>query len=175
MPGLTRTCRKCIKQKPVPTPSTRSPFPGEVEISSLRVNRRVKDVPQPMAVVGASNFLKLSSQTLSNVLGMEPGIAMGRDGAWSTTINIRGLGENRLVTLVDGHRVETATDLTASFSMIDVNDIERVEVIKGAQSSLYGTGAMGASSTSSPKRAILPLPLRVGERHPGIRGCQQPP
>ena len=68
---------------------------------------------------------------------------MGSDGVWATNINIRGLGESRLVTLVDGNRVETATDLTASLSMIDINDIERVEIIKGAQSSLYGTGAMG--------------------------------
>ncbi|PKP38822.1 MAG: hypothetical protein CVT98_04710, partial [Bacteroidetes bacterium HGW-Bacteroidetes-15] len=58
-------------------------------------------------------------------------------------INIRGLSENRLVSLIDGNRVETATDLTASLSMIDINDIDRVEVVKGAQSSLYGTGAMG--------------------------------
>jgi len=96
-----------------------------------------------MAVVGSGDFDRLSAQTLSHVLAVEPGISMGSDGVWATNINIRGLGENRLVTLVDGHRVETATDLTASFSMIDVNDIERVEVLKGAQSSLYGTGAMG--------------------------------
>jgi hemoglobin/transferrin/lactoferrin receptor protein len=132
---LSKASPDSLDQEPIPL--------GEVEISSMRVNRRMKDVPQPMAVVGAGNFLKLSSQTLSNVLGAEPGISMGRDGAWSTTISIRGLSENRLVTLIDGHRVETATDLTASFSMLDVNDIERVEVIKGAQSSLYGTGAMG--------------------------------
>jgi len=124
-----------LEQEPIPL--------GEIEISSLRVNRRIKDVPQPMTVVGAGNFLKLSSQTLSGVLEAEPGLWMGRDGAWSTTISIRGLGENRLVTMVDGHRVETATDLTASFSMVDVHDIERVEVVRGAQSSLYGTGAMG--------------------------------
>ncbi len=124
-----------LEQKPIPL--------GEVEVSSLRVNRRMKDVPMSMVVVGSENFSKLSAQTLSNALSAEPGIAMGRDGVWSTSINIRGLGENRLVTMIDGHRVETATDLTASFSMIDVNDIERVEVVKGAQSSLYGTGAMG--------------------------------
>lgn len=132
---LSKASPDSLDQEPIPL--------GEVEVTSMRVNRRMKDVPLPMAVVGAGHFLKLSSQTLSSVLGAEPGIAMGRDGAWSTTISIRGLSENRLVTLVDGHRVETATDLTASFSMIDVNDIERVEVIKGAQSSLYGTGAMG--------------------------------
>ncbi len=116
---------------------------GGIEVSSLRVNRQIKELPTPLAVVGSDRYQKLSSLTLSNVLAAEPGIAMGSDGVWATNINIRGLNENRLVTLIDGYRVETATDLTASLSMVDVNDIERVEVVKGAQSSLYGTGAMG--------------------------------
>jgi len=116
---------------------------GEVEVSSLRINRRIKELPIPLAVVGSNSFQKLSALSLSNVLATEPGIAMSSDGVWATSINIRGLSENRLVTLIDGNRVETANDLTASLSMVDVNDIERVEVVKGAQSSLYGTGAMG--------------------------------
>ena len=116
---------------------------GEVQVSSLRVNRKIKELPVPLSVVGSNSFMKLSALTLSNVLAAEPGIAMGSDGVWSTSINIRGLSETRLVTLIDGDRVETATDLTVSLSMVDVNDIERVEVIKGGQSSLYGTGAMG--------------------------------
>jgi hemoglobin/transferrin/lactoferrin receptor protein len=116
---------------------------GEIEVTSLRVNRQVKELPTPLTVVGSYKYQKLSARTLSNVLATEPGIAMGSDGVWSTNINVRGLNESRLVTLIDGSRVETATDLTASLSMTDVNDIERVEVVKGAQSSLYGTGAMG--------------------------------
>ncbi|MDD2549152.1 MAG: TonB-dependent receptor [Bacteroidales bacterium] len=120
------------------------PFPlGEVVVSSFRINRRIKEMPTPLAVVGKYDFQQQSAISLSNVLADEPGVAMGSDGAWATNINIRGLSENRLVTLVDGFRVETATDLTASLSMIDVNDVERVEVVKGAQSALYGTGAMG--------------------------------
>ena len=123
-----------------------SPLPfslGEVVVSSFRVNRSVKELPTPLAVVGKYDYQKHSGITLSNVLANEPGIAVGGDGVWATNINIRGFAESRLVTLVDGFRVETATDLTASLSMIDVNDIERVEVVKGAQSVLYGTGAMG--------------------------------
>jgi len=116
---------------------------GEIVVSSFRIDRSVKELPMPLAVVSSYNFRKSSSLTLSNVLASEPGLAMGSDGIWSTKVIIRGMNENRLVTLVDGNRIETATDLTASLSMIDVNDIERVEVIKGAQSSLYGTGAMG--------------------------------
>ncbi|HNP92202.1 TonB-dependent receptor, partial [Macellibacteroides fermentans] len=116
---------------------------GEVEVASLMVNRKVRELPTPITVVGSLKYKKLSSLTLSNVLATEPGIAMGNDGVWATNINIRGFSENRLVTLIDGNRVETATDLTASLSMIDVNDIDKVEIVKGAQSSLYGTGAMG--------------------------------
>ncbi|AHW61682.1 hemoglobin/transferrin/lactoferrin receptor protein [Draconibacterium orientale] len=116
---------------------------GEVVVSSLRMDRKMRELPASLSVTRASDYQRQSSLTLSNVLNAEPGITMGSDGVWATNINIRGLGESRLVTLIDGNRVETATDLTASLSMIDVADIERVEVVKGAQSSLYGTGAMG--------------------------------
>jgi hemoglobin/transferrin/lactoferrin receptor protein len=58
-------------------------------------------------------------------------------------VNIRGLNEQRLVALVDGNRIETATDLAAGLSMVDMTDLQRIEVIKGAASSIYGTGAMG--------------------------------
>jgi hemoglobin/transferrin/lactoferrin receptor protein len=116
---------------------------GEIVVTSLRINRQVRNLPASMVVVDSSAYQRRSAFTISNVLEEEPGVSRGGDGVWATNINVRGFNEDRLVILVDGNRVETATDLTASLSMIDVNDIERVEVIKGAQSSLYGTGAMG--------------------------------
>ena len=116
---------------------------GEITISGFRIDRKIRDLPASVSIVRSVEYQKRSALSLSSVLNSEPGISSGGDGIWSTSINIRGLGESRFVTLIDGNRVETATDLTASLSMIDVNDIERVEVFKGAQSSLYGTGAMG--------------------------------
>ena len=116
---------------------------GEVVVSSLKQERKIKEVPVPLEVVRNEDFEIASSLTASDIIGEQPGIHMSRDGMWSTSINIRGFGEQRIVTLVDGNRIETATDLTAAMSFFDVDDIERVEVIKGASSSLYGTGAMG--------------------------------
>ncbi len=124
-----------LLQQPIPL--------GEIVVSSFKVDRQLKQLPTPIAIVHSSNYQQHSSATLSNILAAEPGIAMSSDGIWSTSVNIRGMGESRLVTLIDGNRIETATDLTASLSMVDVHDIDRVEVIKGSQSSLYGTGAMG--------------------------------
>ncbi len=116
---------------------------GEVQVSSLRYEKLERDVAMPITVVPRENFPRQSSMTLSDVLSNEPGISLVRDGGWGTSVNIRGLGESRLVALVDGNRIETASDLVAGLSMFDVNEIERVEVIKGAASSIFGTGAMG--------------------------------
>ncbi|HBB90758.1 MAG TPA: hypothetical protein DC042_03340 [Bacteroidales bacterium] len=116
---------------------------GEVQVSSLRYEKMERDVAMPITVIPREIFPRQSSMTLSDVLSNEPGIALVRDGGWGTSVNIRGLGESRLVALLDGNRIETASDLVAGLSMFDVNEIERVEVIKGAASSIFGTGAMG--------------------------------
>lgn len=115
----------------------------DVVVSSLKVEKKISDAPISISIVNSLKLEKRQTFTVADGLNDEPGIFMGGDGVWAKNINVRGLGEDRLVTMVDGNRIETATDLTASLSMIDPNDIERVEVIKGAQSVLYGSGAMG--------------------------------
>ncbi|MEE4198056.1 MAG: TonB-dependent receptor [Bacteroidales bacterium] len=142
---------------------------GEVVVTSLRQERRIKDVPLPLEVVGSASIEEASSLTASDIIGEQPGIQLSRDGMWSTSINIRGFGEQRIVTLVDGNRIETATDLTAAMSFFDVDDIERVEVIKGASSSLYGTGAMGGIVNIITKDgAFNTHPYFKGSFHAGV-------
>jgi len=116
---------------------------GEVVVSSLHQEKRVKQVSMPMEVMEEAEVEQMAAFSPSEALASEPGISMQNDGVWATSVNIRGMSEQRIVTLVDGNRIETATDLAAGLSMIDMSDLQRVEVIKGAASSLYGTGAMG--------------------------------
>lgn len=116
---------------------------GEAVVTSLRQGKKIKEVAVPMQIVDKSQIDVSSSFTAADVLNQEPGVELSRDGVWATGISIRGLGQQRIVMLVDGNRIETATDLMASLSFFDVDDIQRIEVIKGASSSLYGSGAMG--------------------------------
>ncbi len=116
---------------------------GEVVVSSVRHDQMIKEVSVPLEIVDRKQIETSSSVTVSDVLQQESGVAVSRDGVWATGVNIRGLGEQRIVMMVDGNRIETATDLMASLTFFDVDDIDRIEVIKGASSSLYGTGAMG--------------------------------
>jgi hemoglobin/transferrin/lactoferrin receptor protein len=71
------------------------------------------------------------------------GVSKNSDSAWGSDINIRGLSRDSVVVLVDGTRLETANAINARLGMIDPTVIERVEVLKGPVSSLYGSGTIG--------------------------------
>ncbi len=116
---------------------------GEVSVSSLKSDQLVRQTPLPVTVLRQDEIEKLPGITTSDLLANEPGLALTRDGIWATSLNIRGLSEQRIIMMIDGDRIETSSDLAAALSMFDVNDIDHIEVIKGAASSLYGSGALG--------------------------------
>jgi hemoglobin/transferrin/lactoferrin receptor protein len=116
---------------------------GAVTVSVTRWKQLRGKSPLPVAVIGASALAAMQEVTVSDVLATEAGIALQRDGIWASQVSIRGLGRSNVVTLIDGTRIETAANVAAGLSMIDMHDLERVEVIKGAASSLYGSGATG--------------------------------
>mgnify|MGYP003311948022 FL=1 len=115
----------------------------ESVVASFRPDGAIRDMAADVNVVTSLDAKKSIATTAADVLSREPGLSKGSDGVWATNIHVRGFGEDRLVTLVDRVRVAVATEHTTSLSMLDVNDIERIEVVKGAQSSIYGTGAVG--------------------------------
>lgn len=82
-------------------------------------------------------------KTPADALQNETGIWLSRDGIWATSMNVRGMSEQRLLFLLDHDRIQSATDIAGVLSTVDMNGLEKIEVIKGAGSVLYGTGAMG--------------------------------
>lgn len=81
--------------------------------------------------------------SLTNITARLPGVTKASDSAWGSAVNIRGLSRNRVLFLVDGARVNTATDINAQFGTVNPSDIQRIEVLKGPVSSLYGSGSVG--------------------------------
>ena len=116
---------------------------GEIKVSSVRYETMIKDVAVPMEVISSEDILRRPVSNVSESLADKAGISLTRDGIWAADISIRGLSKSGIVILIDGNRVETANDLSARLSMIEISDVERIEVIKGGASSLYGTGAVG--------------------------------
>ncbi|MCE1164419.1 MAG: TonB-dependent receptor [Bacteroidetes bacterium] len=116
---------------------------GEINVTSTRYQTILKDVPMPMEIVSDYEISKSVYNTIPDALSGKPGLSLIRDGIWATEISIRGLSRANVVTNIDGNRIETATDISARLSLADLNDVDRIEVIKGGVSSLYGTGAFG--------------------------------
>ena len=116
---------------------------GEITVTSVRYETILKNVPLPMEIISEDEISKKPYQTISDALENKPGLSVTRDGIWASDISIRGLSKSNVVLNVDGNRIETATDISARLSLVDINDIDRIEVIKGGVSSLYGTGAFG--------------------------------
>ena len=142
--------------------STSPIYTGEVKVTSTRYEKLEREVALPMAVVNSKTIDAGSFISVSDALKNEPGVAIAKDGSWGTHVSIRGLSRNNIVTLVDGNRIETSNNLAAGLSMIDINDIERVEIIKGGTSTLYGTGATGGVVNIQTKKGYYNDSFKIG-------------
>jgi hemoglobin/transferrin/lactoferrin receptor protein len=129
-------------------------FPSdEVIVRSTRTLSNIKNTPYPSIVKTDEQLKKIPGATLSDIISRDPGIALVRDGMWETAVSIRGMSRSNIVSLIDNTRIETATDIAGALSLINTNDLERVETLKSPGSVLYGTGAFGGVLHFVTKRA----------------------
>ena len=112
------------------------------------------NVTQSVTVATAADIEALGSKSLADVLRTVPGLnieSTGREGSFSSLFSRGGESDYNLV-LVDGVRMNLSGG-SYDFSRIAAGEIERVEVVRGAQSALYGSDAMGAVVQIITKRA----------------------
>jgi hemoglobin/transferrin/lactoferrin receptor protein len=115
----------------------------EVIVRSTRSLTDIYDSPYPLDVRLSDHLTQIPSTTIADALNKVPGIALVRDGSWQTAVSIRGMSRSNIVSLIDNTRIETANDIAGALSLININDLERVETLKSSSSVLYGTGALG--------------------------------
>jgi hemoglobin/transferrin/lactoferrin receptor protein len=127
----------------------------EVTVYSLKNEKMYSESALPVGVLTADQWRSQMPGNLAEAAERLPGVTRSSDGMWANSLQIRGFGEDRFVRLIDGNRIETATDLQGALSTIDMQDIEKVEVIKGGISSLYGSGALGGVINVITKKAAF--------------------
>jgi len=116
---------------------------GEVVVISSKLERTIKETPVTFSIVNKDEIINSPAITPADAIKNEPGVSLVRDGIWQTFVSVRGLSRSNLVYLIDGNRIETSTELAAGLSLINLDNIKRIEILKGAASSLYGSGATG--------------------------------
>ena len=103
------------------------------------------DTPLSTTTLDREEISRRGAANVGEALHGEPGIAISNDSAHGKNPVIRGLGKESTVLLVDGMRFNSAQPAGAIASFMTLGLAERIEVIKGGASVLYGTGALGGA------------------------------
>ncbi|MBL8426473.1 MAG: TonB-dependent receptor [Dechloromonas sp.] len=103
------------------------------------------ETPVSTTALDREEITRRGGQNLGDALRGEPGIAISNDSAQGQNPTLRGLGKDSIVLLVDGMRFNSAQPAGAIASFMSLGMAERVEVVKGGASVLYGTGALGGA------------------------------
>lgn len=116
----------------------------EVTVTASRGARFVGDVPASQAVVTTEDLRNRNVLTLDQALPFVSGVSFnaGDIDIRGSTGAAGGVG-SRVLMLLDGHSVLTADGGEVDFTSLPLLDIDRVEVVKGAYSALYGSNALG--------------------------------
>lgn len=116
-----------------------------------------------VSVVTGAQLKAQQVRTVADALRSLPGVSVNRTGSLAglTQVTIRGAEANHTLVLIDGVEMNDTTNGEFDFSDLSADGIEQIEVLRGAQSGIYGTGALGGVINIITKGGKGPLTLRA--------------
>lgn len=119
----------------------------DVVVTATSTQRTTTDAPASVTVIDREELLRRPVQDLTDVLRDVPGVTLNGAGLTRRGVSIRGMPSEHTLFLLDGRRVNAAANAVqhADFDLgwMPAEAIERVEVVRGPMSSLYGSEALG--------------------------------
>ena len=124
----------------------------EVVVTATRTMKEIQEVPSSISVITAKDMEKKNIHTVRDAIGQMPGLYINRKGD-SSEISLRGFDTTDILVLVDGVQMNSTYNSSVNLNDIPVDNIERVEVLRGAASSIYGGHAVGGVVNITTKEA----------------------
>ena len=138
----------------------------EVVVTGTRTPKFLKDVPIQTRVINAKELAKLDATNVQDLLQQElPGVEFSYAMNQQTHLNFSGFGGQGVLFLVDGERLAGETMDDVDFTRLNMDNVERIEIVKGAASALYGSQAAGGVINIITKRSQQPWTLQVNARY----------
>ncbi len=140
----------------------------EVVVTATKTAEQRKDIPNSVILKDAIDIQESSATSLGDLLANESGIdwrTYGDTGGAAQEIHIRGMSGDATAIFLNGLNINSPSFGTSDVSKIPLNSIERIEVVKGSGSVLYGSGAMGGTVniiTKRPKKGSIALGAEAG-------------
>ncbi len=134
-----------------------------VQITASPTGTDPLSITQSTMQVSGKDLLRQLGATVAQTLSSEPGIAMRFNGPVANVPVVRGLTGERILVLQDGERVADLASAAADHaSAVDPNAAERIEVIRGPASLLYGNSAIGGVVNVISGDIPTSIPSRIG-------------
>ena len=124
----------------VPTDTLRRQRLAEVVVTATRTEKTLAEVPIPVTVVGSKQMRAMGSLRLGDVLGEQTGLQLVSDHGQG--IQVQGLSPEYTLILVDGEPLIGRTAGTLELNRVAVGNLQRVEIVKGPASALWGSDAL---------------------------------
>jgi len=138
---------------------------NEVVVTGTRSEKTLKNVPVLTQVISAPQMLNLGITTVTGALqNMVPGLDVTQFGT-RTSITMQGMDAKYVLFLIDGERIAGEVNGDIDYSMLNLENIDRIEVIKGASSSLYGSNAIGGVINIITKKITEPFDAKIYSRY----------
>ncbi|MEC7289804.1 MAG: TonB-dependent receptor, partial [Pseudomonadota bacterium] len=116
-------------------------------VEGSRLNQAATEVGSSVTIITADDIDQLGFDFVLDAVASAPGVTINQNGPFggSATVRIRGAQTGQTLVLVDGVPVNdpSTTSGIADFARLDTENIARIEVLKGPQSTLWGTDAIG--------------------------------
>ncbi len=125
----------------------------QVTVTATRTERATDLTSKPVTVITREQIESRNPRSVQELLGEVPGVSLSRSGGLGAQITLRGFNSNGFKTLllIDGDRFRGRNAL--EYSLLDPNEVERIEVIRGPASTLYGPDALAGVVNIITRRA----------------------
>ena len=116
-----------------------------VVVTATKLEEPQERLGAAVSVITEDDLKVYNYETVGDALRQVPGLEIQRSGSLGklTEIRIRGTSTSQVQVLIDGMRVKSPTAGTFDFSDLAIDQIERIEIVRGPQSTIYGADAIG--------------------------------
>ncbi len=137
----------------------------QVVVTATRSEKTLKDAPVITQLITAKEISARGITNVQDVLSQDvPGLEFQR-GGFGADIKMQGLEAKNILILIDGERMAGESGNNVDYSRLNTDNIERIEIVKGAASALYGSQAMGGVINIITKRAKKKFEISAGVKY----------
>ena len=156
LPGISlsaQTIRDSIDLEPVVVTASHSP-------------KALKDAPVVTRLITLHDIKITDATNIQDMLTQEiPGLEFGFAMSQETSLNMSGFGGNAILFLVDGERMAGETMDNVDYNRMNLDNVGRIEIVKGASSALYGSNAVGGVINIISRENLEPWTANVNSRY----------